>query len=40
MDYDNVLKIAYQVKPKLIIAGASSYSRKIDFVKFRQIANK
>ncbi|MDV3139267.1 MAG: serine hydroxymethyltransferase [Candidatus Phytoplasma australasiaticum] len=40
IDYDNVLKIAYQVKPKLIIAGASSYSRKIDFVKFRQIANK
>ncbi|MDV3173028.1 MAG: hypothetical protein Q8778_02525, partial [Sweet potato little leaf phytoplasma] len=28
IDYDNVLKIAYQVKPKLIIAGASSYSRK------------
>ncbi|MDO8059238.1 serine hydroxymethyltransferase ['Crotalaria aegyptiaca' phytoplasma] len=40
LDYENILKIAYQVKPKLIIAGASAYSRKIDFVKFRQIADK
>ncbi|MDV3166164.1 MAG: serine hydroxymethyltransferase ['Waltheria sp.' little leaf phytoplasma] len=39
LDYENILKIAYQVKPKLIIAGASAYSRKIDFVKFRQIAD-
>ncbi|MDO8063974.1 serine hydroxymethyltransferase ['Bonamia sp.' little leaf phytoplasma] len=40
LDYENILKIACHVKPKLIIAGASAYSRKIDFVKFRQIADK
>ena len=40
IDYDEVLKIAIKNKPKLIIAGASAYSRKIDFSKFRIIANK
>lgn len=40
IDYDNVLKIALINKPKLIIAGASAYSRKIDFQKFREIADK
>lgn len=40
IDYDAVLKIATEVKPKLIIAGASAYPRKIDFAKFREIADK
>ena len=40
IDYDEVLQIAKQVKPKLIIAGASAYPRKIDFKKFREIADE
>ncbi|KXT29418.1 serine hydroxymethyltransferase [Candidatus Phytoplasma oryzae] len=40
IDYENIKKIAYQIKPKLIIVGASAYSRKIDFFKFRKIANE
>ena len=40
IDYDNVLEIAKQVKPKLIVAGASAYSREIDFKKFRAIADE
>lgn len=40
IDYDEVRKIALEVKPKLIIAGASSYSRIIDFKKFREIADE
>ena len=40
IDYDEILKIAMKVKPKLIIAGASSYPRSIDFSKFREIADK
>ncbi|HJK87303.1 MAG TPA: serine hydroxymethyltransferase [Candidatus Megaira endosymbiont of Hartmannula sinica] len=40
IDYDEVLEIAMQVKPKLIIAGFSCYSRKIDFGRFREIADK
>jgi len=40
IDYDNVLKIAKEVKPKLIIAGASAYSQIIDFKKFREIADE
>lgn len=39
IDYDAVAKIAREVKPKLIIAGATSYSRIIDFAKFREIAD-
>lgn len=39
IDYDNVRKIAHIAKPKLIIAGASSYSRIIDYKKFREIAD-
>lgn len=39
LDYDEILKIAKMVKPKLIIAGASAYSRIIDFKKFRKIAD-
>ncbi len=40
IDYENVLKLAKEHKPKLIIAGASNYSRKIDFKKFREIADE
>lgn len=40
IDYDDVRKIALEVKPKLIIAGASAYSRIIDFKKFREIADE
>lgn len=40
LNYDLIEKIAIKVKPKLIIAGASSYSRKINFKKFRIIADK
>lgn len=40
IDYDELEKIATEVKPKLIIAGASAYSRIIDFKKFREIADK
>ncbi|WP_125567246.1 serine hydroxymethyltransferase [Companilactobacillus insicii] len=39
IDYDNVQKIAEEVKPRLIVAGASAYSRTIDFNKFREIAD-
>ncbi|WP_125770800.1 serine hydroxymethyltransferase [Companilactobacillus furfuricola] len=39
IDYDDVQKIAEEVKPKLIVAGASAYSRVIDFNKFRKIAD-
>ncbi len=40
IDYDKVREIALQHKPKLIIAGASNYSREIDFKKFREIADE
>ena len=40
IDYDNVLKIAKEVKPRLIVAGASAYSRIIDFKRFREIADE
>jgi glycine hydroxymethyltransferase len=40
IDYDQILKIAKKVKPKLIVAGVTSYPRKIDFKKFRGIADK
>ena len=39
LDYENILKIAGKVKPQMIIAGASAYSRDIDFAKFREIAD-
>tara|TARA_B100000953_G_scaffold202049_1_gene166456 strand:- start:16571 stop:17845 length:1275 start_codon:yes stop_codon:yes gene_type:complete len=39
LNYDNIMKIAKKEKPKLIIAGASAYSRDIDFEKFREIAD-
>ena len=40
IDYDNVLKIAKECKPKLIVAGASAYARAIDFKRFRDIADE
>ncbi|MFD2629344.1 serine hydroxymethyltransferase [Oceanobacillus kapialis] len=39
LDYATVLEKAMEVKPKLIVAGASAYSRIIDFSKFREIAD-
>ncbi|MDO5607456.1 MAG: serine hydroxymethyltransferase [Capnocytophaga sp.] len=39
LKYENIREIAQKEKPKLIIAGASSYSRDIDFQKFREIAD-
>lgn len=40
IDYDEVRRIALESKPKLIIAGASAYARKIDFKRFREIADE
>lgn len=40
LDYDEIEKIALKEKPKMIIAGASAYSRKIDFKRFSEIAKK
>ena len=40
IDYDEVLRIAKEAKPKMIIAGASAYARKIDFKRFREIADE
>lgn len=40
IDYDNVRAIALECKPKMIIAGASAYARKIDFKKMREIADE
>ena len=40
IDYDEIEKLAMKEKPKMIIAGASAYSRIIDFKKFRSIADK
>ncbi len=40
IDYDEVLKVAKEVKPKMIVAGASAYPRKIDAEKFRAIADE
>lgn len=39
IDYDHVMNIAMECKPKMIIAGASAYARAIDFKKFREIAD-
>ena len=40
IDYDMVLARAKEVSPKLIVAGASAYAKKIDFKKFREIADE
>ena len=39
IDYDKVMEIAKECKPKLILAGASAYPRVLDFAKFREIAD-
>lgn len=39
LNYDTILKTAREVKPKLLIAGYSAYSRKLDFAKFKEIAD-
>lgn len=39
IDYDKVMEIAMECKPKMIIAGASAYARAIDFKRFREIAD-
>lgn len=40
IEYEEVMKIAKETKPKLIVAGASAYARTIDFSKFREIADE
>ena len=40
IDYDDVLRIAKECRPKMIIAGASAYARTIDFKRFREIADE
>ena len=40
IDYDELRRVALEAKPKLIIAGASDYARKIDFKKFREVADE
>ena len=40
IDYDEVRRIALEVKPKMILAGASAYSRTIDFARFSEIAKE
>lgn len=40
LDYDAILAQAKEVRPKMIVAGASAYSRTIDFKKFREIADE
>lgn len=40
IDYDRVLEIAKECRPKLIVAGASAYARTIDFKRFREIADE
>ncbi|MBQ6818875.1 MAG: serine hydroxymethyltransferase [Clostridia bacterium] len=40
LDYDDMLRIAKECKPKMIIAGASAYSRTIDFAKIREICDE
>ncbi len=40
INYDEVLRIAKECKPKMIVAGASAYSREIDFKRFGEIAQE
>ncbi len=40
IDYDELLKIAKEARPKMIVAGASAYPRSLDFQRFRQIADE
>ena len=40
LNYDTIMSIAKEVRPKMLIAGASAYSREINFSKFREIADE
>ncbi len=40
LNYDSILKLAHEHKPKILIAGASAYSRIIDFARFAEIAEE
>jgi len=40
IDFDEVIRVAREHKPKMIVAGASAYPRDIDFAKFREIADE
>lgn len=40
LGFDEVRRIALDCKPKMIVAGASAYARKIDFKRFREIADE
>ncbi|MFQ6031347.1 MAG: serine hydroxymethyltransferase [Candidatus Zixiibacteriota bacterium] len=40
IDYDELLKIAKEAKPKMIVAGASAYPRELDFAKFKEVADE
>ncbi|MCR5216525.1 MAG: serine hydroxymethyltransferase [Lachnospiraceae bacterium] len=40
IDYDELERIAVECKPKMIVAGASAYARKIDFKRFAEVAHK
>ncbi|MFH1336209.1 MAG: serine hydroxymethyltransferase [Candidatus Zixiibacteriota bacterium] len=40
IDYEELRKLAQEVKPKMIIAGASAYPRELDFKKFREVADE
>ncbi|WP_027339909.1 serine hydroxymethyltransferase [Halonatronum saccharophilum] len=40
MDYDQILELAKKEQPKMIVTGASAYSREIDFKRFREIADQ
>ncbi|WP_370575646.1 serine hydroxymethyltransferase [Methanomethylovorans sp.] len=40
LDYDTLMEIAKQTKPKMIVCGASAYSRTLDFKRFREIADE
>lgn len=40
LNYNTIEKLAQEVKPKLIVCGASAFSREIDFLRFRKIADK
>ena len=40
IDFDEVRRLAHEIKPKMIVAGASAYPREIDFKKFKEIADE
>lgn len=40
VDYDEVLRVAKEIKPKMLVAGASAYPRELDFKKFKEIADE